>query len=45
MDTKGAEQGGGTGLNGIDMYTLLCMKQMTNENLLDSWGTRLSALR
>ena len=34
MDTKG---GGGGGMNweiGIDMYTLICIKQIINKNLL-----------
>ena len=40
METKGGEQGGGGdcgGMNweiGIDIYTLICIKQMTNKNLL-----------
>ena len=42
MDTKGGNRGGGGGgdggvLNwaiGIDMYTLMCIKFMTNKNLL-----------
>ena len=40
MDTKGGKpQGGGDGgvMNwaiGIDMYTLMCIKLMTNKNLL-----------
>ena len=41
MDTKRGKQrwgwGGGGVLNwaiGIDMYTLMCMKRMTNKNLL-----------
>ena len=40
MDTKGGKQGlvGGGGVmnwaNGIDMYTLMCIKLMTNKNLL-----------
>ena len=40
MDTKGGKQrGGGRGgvMNwaiGIDMYTLMCIKLMTNKNLL-----------
>ena len=40
METKGGKlQGGGDGgvMNweiGIDMYTLMCIKLMTNENLL-----------
>ena len=40
MDTKGRKQqggGGGGGMNwaiGIDMYTLMCVKLMTNKNLL-----------
>ena len=40
MDTKGGKpQGGGDGgvMNwtiGIDMYTLMCIKFMTNKNLL-----------
>ena len=36
MDTKGGKQGGG-GMNweiGIDMYTIICIKQITNKNLL-----------
>ena len=45
MDSKGGKpRGGGDGgvLNwaiGIDMYTLMCIKLMTNENLLFSAGT------
>ena len=38
MDTKaGKRQGGGCEMNwetGIDMYTLMCIKLMTNKNLL-----------
>ena len=41
MDTKGGMQelggGGGGGMNwefGIDIYTLICIKQITNKNLL-----------
>ena len=40
MDTKGGEAwggGGGDGMNweiGIDMYTLICVKQITNKILL-----------
>ena len=40
MDTKGGKprgRGGGGVLNwaiGIDMYTLMCIKLMTNKNLL-----------
>ena len=40
MDTKGGKWwwgGGGGGMNweiGIDMYTLMCIKWMTNKNLL-----------
>ena len=41
MDTKGLKWGvwggGGGGMNweiGIDMYTLMCIKWMTNKNLL-----------
>ena len=40
MDTKGETGvggGGGGGMNweiGIDMYTLICIKQITNKNLL-----------
>ena len=39
MDTKGESGGGGGGgvMNweiGIDMYTLMCIKWMTNKNLL-----------
>ena len=40
MDTKGESRGGGVGggvLNwaiGVDMYTLMCIKLMTNKNLL-----------
>ena len=36
MDTKGGKRGEG-GMNweiGIDMYTLMCIKQITNKNLL-----------
>ena len=39
MDTKGGKRwgGGGGGMNGeigIDMYTLMCVKWITNKNLL-----------
>ena len=40
MDTKGVKRwrgGGGGGMNwaiGIDMYTLMCIKWMTNKSLL-----------
>ena len=39
MDTKGGKRGDGGGgrMNwaiGIDMYTLMCIKWMTNKNLL-----------
>ena len=37
MDTKGGKWGGGGGMNwatGIDIYTLVCVKQITNKNLL-----------
>ena len=38
MDTKGGKwQGGGGGMNweiGIDIYTLICIKWITNKNLL-----------
>ena len=40
MDTKGGKLGcggGGGGMNwevGIDIYTLICIKQITNRNLL-----------
>ena len=37
MDTKGRKQGGGGGMNweiGIDVYTLICIKYITNKNLL-----------
>ena len=38
MDTKGGKQGwGGDGMNweiGTDIYTLICIKQTTNKNLL-----------
>ena len=41
MDTKGGKQqwgwGAGGGMNweiGIDMYTLICIKWITNKNLL-----------
>ena len=39
MDTKGGkwQGGGGGGMNweiGIDIYTLICIKQITNKNLL-----------
>ena len=40
MDTEGGKQqggGGSGGMNweiGIDMYTLMCIKWMTNKNLL-----------
>ena len=37
MDTKRGKWGGGGGMNweiGIDMYTLICIKWITNKNLL-----------
>ena len=38
MDTKGEKQGGGGGVMnweiGIDIYTLIRIKQITNKNLL-----------
>ena len=38
MDTEGGKWGGGGGgMNweiGIDMYTLICIKSITNKNLL-----------
>ena len=40
MDTKGGKRQGGGGddvmnwASGIDMYTLMCIKLMTNKNLL-----------
>ena len=38
MDTKGGKQQGGgcvmNWANGIDMYTLMCIKLLTNKNLL-----------
>ena len=36
-DTKGGQKGGGGGINwefGIDLCTLICIKQITNKNLL-----------
>ena len=37
MDTKGGKRGGGGRMNwevGIDIYTLICIKSITNKNLL-----------
>ena len=37
MDTKGGKRRGVGGMNreiGIDMYTLICIKWITNKNLL-----------
>ena len=38
MDTKGGKRGGGGGVMnwviGIDMYTVMCIKLMTNKDLL-----------
>ena len=37
MDTKGEKWGSGGGMNwetGIDIYTLICVKWITNKNLL-----------
>ena len=37
VDTKGESSGGGRVMNweiGIDMYTLMCIKLITNKNLL-----------
>ena len=48
MDTKGGKpQGGGDGgvMNwaiGIDIYTLICIKEIANENLLYSTGNSTS---
>ena len=46
MDTKGGRGGGMDWEIGIDMYTLLCIKQITNENRLYSTGnsTRCSVV-
>ena len=38
VDTKGGSVGGMNWEIGIDIYTLLCIKQITNENLLYSTG-------
>ena len=39
MDTKGERVGSGMNWeNGVDIYTLSCIKQTTNENLLYSTG-------
>ena len=38
MDTKGGKGGGMNWEIGIDIYTLLCIKQITNENLLYRTG-------
>ena len=39
MVTKEGRRGGGTNWEiGIDIYTLLCIKQITNKNLLYSTG-------
>ena len=38
MDTKGGSRGGMNWEIGIDIHTLLCIKQITNENLLYSTG-------
>ena len=38
MDTKGESGGGINWEIGIDLYTLPCVKQTTNGNLLDSTG-------
>ena len=45
--TYGYQGGKGGGMNweiGIDIYTLLCIKQITNENLLYSTGNSINAL-
>jgi len=44
MDTKGREGGGMNWEIRTDTYTLLCIKQITNENLLIAQGTLFSAL-
>ena len=36
MDIKGVRRGGMNWETGIDIYTLLCIKEITNENLLYS---------
>ena len=38
MDTKRGKEGGMNWEIGIDIYTLLCIKQITNESLLYSTG-------
>ena len=39
MDTRGGGRGGGMSWElGIGIYTLLCIKQIANENLLYSTG-------
>ena len=47
METKEGWEGGVNWGTGIDIYTLLCIKQTTNENLLHSsgnstWGSVLA---
>ena len=38
MDSKGERSWGVNWEIGIDIYTLLCLKQITNENILYSTG-------
>ena len=38
MDTKGGRRGRMNWEIGIDIYTLLCIKEITSENLLYSTG-------
>ena len=41
MDTKGGREGGMDGDTGIDIYMLLCIKQITNENRTAETNTTL----
>ena len=46
MDTKGGKRAGGR-INceiGIDIYTLICIKYITNKNLLYSTGNYIQYL-
>ena len=51
MDTKGGKPRGGGGggvmnwVTGIDMYTLMCIKLMTNKNLLYKKIKKLNTIK
>ena len=44
MVTKSSKRGGMNQESGIDIYTLLCIQQITNENLVYGTGNSLGVL-